>query len=74
MPDWYSRQIKSPYYFLILGVIFFSLGLVWTCTGKASARYRWVYRSQEPTAFWWVVAMYYLGGVLFIGIFLLRDF
>ena len=68
-PGWWSHQIESPYYFLIIGVILFFLGLVRTCTGKASTRCRWVYRSQKPTEFWWVVAMYYLGAVLFIGIF-----
>jgi hypothetical protein len=31
-----------------------------------------VYRAKEPGVFWGVVAIYYLGGVLFIGIFLLN--
>jgi hypothetical protein len=69
MHDWNS-PIKSPYVFLILGVFLFSLGVVWTCTGRASARFSWVYRDKEPVLFWLLVAMYYLGGVLFIGIFM----
>jgi hypothetical protein len=72
MPDWFSRPIESPYIYLILGVFLFSLGVVWTCTGKASARFSWVYRAKEPVVFWLLVAMCYLGGVLFIGIFLLN--
>jgi len=75
MPDWYSRQIESPYYFLILGVILFSAAVVWTYIGKAKTRFSgWVYRAEEPTQFWWVVAIYYLGSVLFIGISLLKVF
>jgi hypothetical protein len=70
MPEWNS-PIRSPYYFLVLGVISFFAAVVWTCTGKARTRFQgWVYRTEEPTQFWWVVAMYYLGGALFIGIFL----
>ncbi len=73
MPDWYSL-LRPPYIYLIFGVTFFSLGVVSICTGKASARYSWVYRTQEPTLFWWVVAIYYLVGVLFIGIFLYKVY
>ena len=70
MPDCYSHYI-----YLVLGVIAFCAAVVWTCTGKARTRFHgWVYRAEEPTTFWWVVATYYLGGVFFIGIFLLRDF
>jgi RsiW-degrading membrane proteinase PrsW (M82 family) len=70
MPAWFSL-LRPPYIDLILGVILFSAAVVWTCTGKARTRFSgWVYRAAEPTQFWWVVAMYFLGGVLFIGIFL----
>ena len=37
---------------------------------SADTLLRWVYRAIEPRQFWWVVAMYYVGAVLFIGIFL----
>jgi hypothetical protein len=71
MRDWESL-LRPPYIFLIFGVTLFSAGVVSTCTGKASARFSWVYRAKEPVVFWWLVAFYYLGGVLFIGIFLLN--
>jgi hypothetical protein len=74
MGDWNS-QIRSPYVFLILGCILLSAGVVWTYTGKARTRFRgWVYRAEEPTGFWWLVALYYLGGVLFLGIFLSKVY
>jgi hypothetical protein len=70
MPDLHSL-LKPPYIFLILGVLSFSAAVVWTCTGKARTRFSGlVYRAEEPTQFWWLVAMYYFAGVLFIGIFL----
>jgi hypothetical protein len=75
MPDWFSRQIQSPYYFLIFGIIFFIAAVVWTFIGKARTRYSgWVSRAKEPTQFWWEVALYYLGGVCFIGIFLYKAY
>lgn len=64
-------QSSSPYILVILGGILFCAGVVWTCTGKARTRsHGWVYRAQEPIVFWLVVAAYYLGALLFIGLYL----
>ena len=50
-PD--HKQLRSPYLFLILGIISFSLAVVWTCIGKARTRFQgWVYRAEEPNQFW----------------------
>jgi hypothetical protein len=69
-PDLYSL-LRPPYIFLLLGCVSFCAAVVWTCIGKARTRfYGWVYRTGEPTQFWLVVAVYYLGGVLFIGVLL----
>jgi hypothetical protein len=69
-PGWNS-PIRSPFLFLVLGIISFSAAVVWTCTGKAWMRFHgWVYRAQEPKRFWWEVAIDCLTGVVFIGIFL----
>jgi hypothetical protein len=66
-----SSLLKPPYIYLVLGVILFSAAVVWTSTGKARTRFQgWVYRAKEPTQFWLVVALYYLGGICFIGYFL----
>jgi len=63
-----------PSILLILGIISFSAGVVWTCTGKAWVRFHgWVHRATEPTWFWWSVALYYLCGVALIGYFLYRT-
>ena len=62
----------QPYIYLTAGVSLLFLGVFSTYTGKASSRFRWIYRAKEPSEFWWAVAIYYLGGVLLIGIFLLN--
>jgi hypothetical protein len=69
MPD-LASVLRSPQTFLILGIISFSGAVVSTCAGKTSARTgRIIYRAKEPSEFWWVVAIYYLGGLLFIGLY-----
>ena len=74
MPD-VPWLLRPPYIFLILGVVSFSAAVVWTCTGKAWIRFHgWVYRAEEPNRFWLEVAMYYLGGVFFIGYFLYQVY
>jgi hypothetical protein len=68
MPDWNS-PIRSPYVFLIVGAISFFGAVVSTFAGKTRARFGgWIYRAKEPSEFWWVVAIYYLAGVFFIGL------
>jgi hypothetical protein len=73
MPDWWSRPIKSPYLFLILGGLSIFAAAVFTHMGKAWVRFNgWVYRDKEPRWFWWEIALDYLVGVLFVGYFLYR--
>jgi hypothetical protein len=69
MPDWYSL-LRPPYTYLLMGGVFFSMAVYSTFAGRTSARFSWVYRAKEPISFWVLVALYYFGGVLFIGIFL----
>jgi hypothetical protein len=70
MPDLQSL-LRSPYIFLIVGVITLSAAVASTWTGKTRVRFvpGWVYRAKDPNDFWWVVAIYYFSGVLFIVIF-----
>jgi hypothetical protein len=70
MPD-FDSLLRPPYVFLTIGVFFFSMAVVGTCTGKIVARVgRVVYRAEEPNQFWWGVAIYSLAGIWFIGDFL----
>jgi hypothetical protein len=66
-----ATQVSShnpPYILLILGFACFFGAVVSTCTGKPLARPSGlVYRAEDPSDF---VTVYFLGGVLFIGLFL----
>lgn len=67
MPDLFS---DPPYILLILGFALFFGAVVSMCTGRTLARFRGlVYRAKDPSEFWWLVAIYFLGAVLFIVLF-----
>lgn len=68
--NWFTRP--TPYVFLLAGVISLFGAVFGMCTGKTWARFHgWVYRAEEPNDFWTLVAAYYLGGVIFVGLFLI---
>ena len=72
MPD-LNHLLRPPHIFAILGVLSISAATVFTCTGKVWVRFNgWVYRVNKPGSFRWEVALYYLGGVWFIGYFLYK--
>ena len=74
MPNW-NAQIRSPYLFLILGIISMLAAAVFTWTGKVWVRFNgWVYRDQEPGSFWSEVAILSVIGVCFVGYSLYRIF
>jgi hypothetical protein len=66
MPDLFSNP---PYVLLILGFASILAAVVSVCTGKTFYR-GLVYRAKDPSEFWWLVAISFLGGVLFVGMFL----
>jgi hypothetical protein len=71
MPDLEDTLLNPKFHYFMVGVIFLAAAVVSTCTGKTIARYRgWVYRAKEPNEFWGVVAIYYLGTIVCIGIYL----
>jgi len=60
---------RFPY--LMIGIAFLAAAVVFTCTGKAYGRFGVsASRAEGPTQFWWSIAIYYLAGVIFIGIYL----
>ena len=66
-----DSDLKRPHVFLTLAIISLSGAVVSTCIGKTWARTgRTIYRAEEPSTFWWVVAIYYLGALLFLGAYL----
>ena len=70
MSDWHSQLPPSS--LLVLGIAFFLGAVFSTCAGKTWARAgRTIYRAKEPNEFWWVVAIYYFGALLFVGLYLL---
>jgi hypothetical protein len=68
-------QLRSPYGLLFFGIFSLFLAVAGTCTGEAWAFLgRVVCRAKEPKQFWQLIAIYYLGGICFIGYFLYKVY
>jgi hypothetical protein len=50
------------------------IAVIFTLSGESLERYgRMVSRAEEPKRFWWNVAMFYLGGIFFIALYLYQN-
>jgi hypothetical protein len=69
--DHYSCLINWQPRFLLIGIGLFLAAVAFTLTGETVERFHgMVYRAEEPKRFWWNVAMFYLGGIFFIALYL----
>lgn len=74
MPDSHPL-LRGLYFYLILGIISLTVGVVSTCTGVVWARFgRVIYRAKQPKEFWEDVVATYLIGFCFIGYFLYQVY
>jgi energy-coupling factor transporter transmembrane protein EcfT len=72
--DRYSYLIDRQHRFLLIGIVLLLVASVFTLTGESLERYgRMVSRAEEPTRFWWNVAMFYGGGIFFIALYLYNN-
>jgi hypothetical protein len=65
MEDRVAKFIIEPYHFL--GLVFLIVAGISMYTGKTPTRGCLVQRAEEPKTFWWLVAMWFLGGTVFVG-------
>ncbi len=60
--------------FLILGAVLMVLALIFTLTGRCLVKYQGIIdRAKDPRTFWQSVAVYYLLGLLCLGLYLHTD-
>jgi hypothetical protein len=63
--DRISRFVIEPYH--LAGLFFLMVAGISMCTGKAPTRGQGlVSRTTEPKTFWWIVAVSFLAGMVFI--------
>jgi hypothetical protein len=71
--DKFSYLIDRQHRFLLIGIVLLLMAAVFTLTGETVERYHgMVYRAEEPKRFWWDVALFYIGGIFFIALYLLN--
>ena len=57
--------------FLILGTVLMVMALIFTLTGRCLVKYEGIiHRAKGPKTFWQNVALYYLLGLLCLGLYL----
>ena len=56
--------------FLILGTVLMVMALIFTLSGRCLVKYRGIInRDKDPKKFWQNVAVYYLFGLLSLGLY-----
>jgi hypothetical protein len=68
--DHYSYLIDRQHRFLLIGIVLLLMAVVFTLTGESLERGRMAHRAEEPKRSWWDVALFYLAGIFFIGLYL----
>jgi hypothetical protein len=70
-----NSDLMGPRGWLISGLFLLFLAVGGTLTGGTLARYgQIVNRAEDPKEFWWTIAIYFLGGICFIGYFLYKVY
>jgi hypothetical protein len=58
---------------LFFGILMLAIAVVGTCIGKLPGRFGYVgSRAKDPKQYWSGLAIYYLGGIGFIGFYLYK--
>jgi hypothetical protein len=71
MPDLEDALLNPQFPFFVVGAALLAGAVASMCTGKTFGRSGGVAsRAKEPTQFWWGVAIYFLGAIVCIGIWL----
>jgi hypothetical protein len=70
--DHYSYLIDRQHRFLLVGIVLLLVAVVFTLAGESLQGWGRpvVARAEEPKRFWWDVALFYLGGIFFIALYL----
>jgi len=72
--DHFSYLIDEQHRFLLIGIVLFVMAGVFALSGGTFEPHSGiVYRAKEPKRFWWNVVAYFLGGLLFIGVYSIQN-
>ena len=67
---WYGYLMARHHTFLLLGATLMVMALIFTLTGRSLERFQGIIsRAKHPKEFWQSVAVYYLLGLLCLGLY-----
>ena len=68
---WHGYLLARHYTFLIMGIVLMVMTLIFTLTGTCLVKYRGiVHRAEDPKKFWQNIALYFLLGLVSLGLYL----
>jgi hypothetical protein len=68
---WHEYLMARHHTSLILGTVLMVMALIFTLTGRCLVKYQGIIsRADDPKTFWQNVALYYLLGLLCLGLYL----
>lgn len=68
---WHRYLMARHHVSLILGIVLMGMVLISTLTGRSLVKYRGIVsRAEDPKTFWQSIALYFLLGIFFLGLYL----
>ncbi len=72
--DHYSYLIDHQHRDLLVGIILLVIAVVFTLAGESWAPFGFrVFRAEEPKKFWLSIALFCLGGIFYIALYLFNT-
>jgi hypothetical protein len=70
----FSNLFDQQHSLLLIGIVLLTMMAVFALSGGIFEPHAGiVYRAKEPRRFWWNVVGYFLGGIFFIGVYLIQN-
>jgi hypothetical protein len=68
---WHGYLAARHRTFLVMGIVLMGVTLISTVTGTCLVKYRgFVFRAEDPKEFWQSVALYFVLGLICLGLYL----
>lgn len=68
---WHGYLMARHQVFMWMGIVLVAMTLIFTLTGQCLVKYQGIVsRAEDPKTFWQNVALYFVLGLIFLGLYL----